>query len=149
MILERSPPVVLVDLRPERFVLHHDVQNVAKHFERHDFGLRNYRRGSRIKIHARHFAEQITWPQLRDRVSVGEVHGRIDGNCSVASLLSAYIRISCRKRAGELLEKSLRSPLCLYVCNPRRKRNARFAFQKIKCSRPTFALLANNLSWMK
>src|SRR5580704_18072359 len=72
--------------------------------------------------------------------SIGIVRSRVS---------SADIRIPRRERAGQLLEKPLRSALRFHMRNGRRKRNPRFAFENVKRRRTEFALAANNLPRMK
>src|SRR5271169_489053 len=73
MIFESPAAVSLVELRAEGFVLEHDVENISQHFEGDDLRLRDHGGGSRIKIHARHFAEEIAGAQFRDRVPVRKI----------------------------------------------------------------------------
>ncbi len=70
MIFQRAFAVVLIHLCPKRLVLEHDVQNVAQHFVRHHVRVSSYRCRPRIKVHARHFAEQISCSQLSHRIVV-------------------------------------------------------------------------------
>src|SRR2546425_12445125 len=57
MIFESPAAIGLVQLRAERFVLEHDVENIAEHFKSYDVGFRYNSGGARIKIHAGHLAE--------------------------------------------------------------------------------------------
>ena len=91
MIFQRALAVVLVHLRAEGFILLHDVQNVAQHFVGNHIGFRTHRRRARIKIHARHLAEEISRSKLGNRIAVGEIDGSVNGNRAVVNFLGALV----------------------------------------------------------
>src|SRR5260370_31795917 len=50
MVFQSAAAIGLVELRPERFVLQHDVENIPQHFECDDFRFRDHTGSARIKI---------------------------------------------------------------------------------------------------
>src|SRR6267142_3650595 len=106
MILESATAIGLVKLRAKRFVLEHDVENVAQHFERHDIGLRSHRGGPGIEIHASQFAEEIAGYKFSYGIAVSQIDGSVDGNGAVAHFLFALV-FSPAKR---VLVKRLKNP---------------------------------------
>ena len=57
MILKRPAAVGFVKLRAKRLVLEQDVQDITQHLVSDNLGLCNDCGGTRVEIHARHFAE--------------------------------------------------------------------------------------------
>ncbi len=67
MVVERALAIVGVELRLERLVALHDVEDVAQHLEHHAIGGSAHRGRARIQAHAGHFAEQIAGAERRPR----------------------------------------------------------------------------------
>src|ERR1700674_3648290 len=106
MVFESAAAIGLVELPAKSFVLQHDVEDVAQHFECDDIGFRLHGRGARIKIHAGHFAEEIAGAEFGDWIAVSEIDGGVDGNGSVSHFLVALVFFTCDERAGKSLEET-------------------------------------------
>ena len=124
--------VILIELRAEGFVLHHDVENVAQHFKRDDIGFGADGGGARIEIHASHFAEEVAGAEFRYRTAVGKVDGGIDGNAAIAGFFVALVFLAADEDAGEALEEALRAALRFNVSDGRSDSNLRLAFDDVE-----------------
>ncbi len=149
MIFQRAPPISLIKLCPERFVLEHDVENISQHFERHNIGLRDHRGRARIKIHARHFAKEIAWTEFGDRIAVCEIHGRIDWNRPVARFFRALVFFAGNESARQPFEKPLCPALCLNVCDRSGNGNFSLAFENVESRGTKFAFAADDFAFAK
>ena len=149
MVFKSAPAIGLVKLRPKRFILEHDVENIAQHFKRNDVRLRYYRGRARIKIHASHFAEEIAGPKLGHGIAVGEIDGSVDGNRSVAHFLFALVFFARNKRAGQPLEKSFCSTMRLDVRDGAGNGDFTLAFENIESCGAEFTFAANDLTSME
>src|SRR5215831_21026872 len=132
MIFKRPAPVVLVNLRAERFVLLHDVEHVAQHLVRHDIGFRAHGSGPRVEVHAGHFTEQIAGAKLGDWVSVSEVNGSINGNGAVVRFLGTLVLLAADERTGEALEEAGCPAFGFHVGDGRGNGDLRLAFEYVK-----------------
>ncbi len=146
MIFQRALAIVGVNLRAKRFVLHHDVEDVAQHFVSHDIGFRAHRCGAGIKIQTSHFAEKIAGTQRSNRIAIVEVHGSVDGDGAVAGFFLANILATIHQRAGEALEESFGAALGFYVRDGRGNGNFRGAFHDVKRGGPKFAFAADDFT---
>src|SRR6267142_1799048 len=147
MIFESAAAVGLVELRAEGFVLKHDVENVAQHFERDDIGFRDHGGGARIEIHARHFAEEIARTKFGDGVAVRKVDRRVDGNGSVACFFLALVFFARNESAGEAFDESFGSALRLDVGDRRGDGDEGLTFKNIECGGAKFAFAADDLAF--
>src|SRR5229473_423033 len=147
VIFERTAAIGLVELRAESFVLQHDVENVAQHLESHDIGLRGDRSGARIKIHARHFAEEIPGAEFGDGIAVSEVNRGVDGNGSVACFFLALVFLARDERAAQPLEKSFGAALRLDVRDGRGDGNFGLAFENVESRGAELAFAADDFAF--
>src|SRR6266481_5604182 len=147
MIFEGAAAIGVVQLRAEGFVLQHDVENVAQHFERDDLGLRGHGGGAGIEIHASHFAEEIAGTKFSDGVAVRKIDRRVDGNGSVPRFFLALVFFARDKRARKPLEKSFGAALRLDVSNRRGNRYFCLAFENVESGGAEFAFTADDLAF--
>jgi len=146
MGFQGAAAVILVELRAERFVLHHDVEDVAQHFKREDIGFGAHGGRARIEIHAGHFAEEITGAEFGDGIAVGEIDGSVDGDGAVAGFLVTLVFFAADENAGEAFEEALRTAARLHVGDRRRNGDLRLAFQDVKGGGAKVALAADNFA---
>src|SRR6266478_456887 len=139
MIFKGAAAIGLVELRTESFVLQHDVENVAQHFKSDDLGFRDDGSGSRIKIHASHFAELGPG----DGIPVSEVNGGVDGNGSVERFFRALVFFARDERASQPLKKSFCTALRLDVRDGSGDGDFGLAFENVEGRGTEFAFAAD------
>src|SRR5215472_13690932 len=149
MILERATAVGLIELCAKRFVLEHDVQHIAQHLVRDDAGLRNPRRRPRIKIHAGHFAEQISRAKLGHGIAIREINAGINGNRPVGRFFFALILLASDEVARQPLEETFGSALGLDVSNGCGNGDSRLPLNNIKRRGSELSLAANHFALAK
>src|SRR5467141_1604262 len=147
MVLQRAPAICLIELCAESFVLKHDVENIAQHFERYHSGFRDHRGGARVKIHAGHFAKKIAWAELRNRITVSEIDGSIDRNGSVSRFFLALIFFTRDERASQPLKETLRTALRFDVRDRSRNGNSSLAFKNVESRGSELAVAADNFAF--
>ena len=147
MGFQRAAAVNLVDLRSKRFVLEHDIQDIAQHFKGRDIRFRTDRRGARIEIHAGHFAKEIAGAELRDGISIGQVHGSVDRNGAIACFLLAFVVVASNQRALQAFKEALSTTVSFYVGDRRGNRYLRGAFEDIKSSRTILAFATDDVAF--
>src|SRR5712671_6425345 len=132
MVFKCAAAVIQIDLRAESFILQHDVQNVPQHLECDNVRFRADGGGTRIKIHAGHFAEEVARTELSDGIAVCQIHGRIDGDRSVACLFFALVLLASHQAAAEPLEETFCAAVSLYVRDWTGNGNFGLPFEDIK-----------------
>jgi len=143
---EGATTVIFIELRAEGFVLHHDVENVAQHFERDDIGFGAHGGGARIEVHAGHFTEKIAWAEFSDGIAVGEVDGSVDGDGAVAGFLVAVVFFAADENAGEAFEEALGAAMRFDVSDGSGDGDLRLAFEDVERGRAEVAFAADDFA---
>src|ERR1700674_5738880 len=115
MTFQSAAAVIQIDLRAERFILQHDIENVPQHLKSNHLRFRTDGGGTRVKIHASHFPAEIARAEISDGIAVGKVHRGIDGDGFVTRLSFALVLFTGYQAAGEPFEETLCATVSPYV----------------------------------
>ena len=146
MGFQGATAIILVELRAEGFVLHHDVEDIAQHFKGDDIGLGAHGGGARVEIHAGHFAEKIAGAEFGDGIAVGEIDGSVDGNGAIGSFFVALVFFTTDENAGEAFEKALGATVSFDVGDGRGDGHLGLAFDEVKRGGAEIAFAADDLA---
>src|SRR4029077_8923812 len=147
MVFEGAAAVGLVELPAESFVLQHDIEDVAQHFECDNIGFRDHRGGARIKIHAGHLAEEIAGAEFGDRIAISEIDGGVYGNGSVSHLLLALVLFTRDESAGQPFEETFCPALGFDVSDGSGDGDFGLSFENVESGGTKFPFTADDFAF--
>src|SRR5215813_5965659 len=146
--LERTATIVGIELRSERLVLLKNVEHVAQHLKANDIFCRNDGCATRVEVHARHLAEQISCMQLRNWMVVLEIDWRVDvDELARCIFFFALVLLARFQLAGKLAQESFLRAFSIDVSSGRGDKDVYSTLHQIERRGAVVPLAADDLAF--